>query len=84
LVYFAKRTQPLGSEELRLATFAVIDAAFSQRRKTLRQALANWAGSPAEAEAAMLIAGIDPQKRGEQLGILDFVAIAKASLDVQK
>lgn len=82
LVYFAKRTQPLGSEELRLATFAVIDAAFSQRRKTLRQALANWAGSPAEAEAAMLIAGIDPQKRGEQLGILDFVAIAKAGLGV--
>lgn len=84
LVYFAKRAQSLGSEELRLATFAVIDAAFSQRRKTLRQALANWAGSPAEAEAAMLIAGIDPQKRGEQLGILDFVAIAKAGLGVSK
>jgi 16S rRNA (adenine1518-N6/adenine1519-N6)-dimethyltransferase len=84
LVYFAKRAQPLGSEDLRLATFAVIDAAFSQRRKTLRQALANWAGSPAQAEAAMLIAGIDPQKRGEQLGILDFVAIAKAGLGVSK
>lgn len=84
LVYFAKRAQSLGSEELRLATFAVIDAAFSQRRKTLRQALANWAGSPTEAEAAILIAGIDPQKRGEQLGILDFVAIAKAGLGVSK
>lgn len=84
LVYFAKRDQPLGSEELRLATFAVIDAAFSQRRKTLRQALANWAGSPSEAETAMLVAGIDPQKRGEQLGILDFVAIAKAGLGVSK
>lgn len=84
LVYFAKRDQPLGSEELRLATFAVIDAAFSQRRKTLRQALATWAGSPSEAETAMLVAGIDPQKRGEQLGILDFVAIAKAGLGVSK
>ncbi|MEY4322154.1 MAG: hypothetical protein RL167_882 [Actinomycetota bacterium] len=80
LVYFAKREQPLGSEELRLATFAVIDAAFSQRRKTLRQALAAWAGSAPVAESLMFAAGIDPQKRGEQLGISDFVAIAQAKL----
>jgi 16S rRNA (adenine1518-N6/adenine1519-N6)-dimethyltransferase len=80
LVYFAKREQPLGSEELRLATFAVIDAAFSQRRKTLRQALAAWAGSASVAESLMVAAGIDPQKRGEQLGISDFVAIAQAKL----
>jgi 16S rRNA (adenine1518-N6/adenine1519-N6)-dimethyltransferase len=80
LVYFAKREQPLGSEELRLATFAVIDAAFSQRRKTLRQALAAWAGSAPVAESLMVAAGIDPQKRGEQLGISDFVAIAQAKL----
>lgn len=79
LVYFAKREHPLGDEKLRLATFAVIDAAFSQRRKTLRQALATWAGSPAQAEIIMTSAGIDPQKRGEQLGINDFVSIAKAS-----
>ncbi len=80
LVYFAKREQPLGSEELRLATFAVIDAAFSQRRKTLRQALAAWAGSAPVAESLMVAAGIDPQKRGEQLGISDFVAIAQTKL----
>ena len=84
LVYFAKRSQPLGSEQLRQATFAVIDAAFSQRRKTLRQALASWAGSPSEAESAIHAAGIDPQKRGEQLAILDFVAIAKARLEISK
>lgn len=78
LVYFAKRAEALGDEDLRIATFAVIDGAFSQRRKTLRQALANWAGSPAAAEQILIAAGIDPQRRGEQLNIHDFVAIAKA------
>jgi len=78
LVYFVKRATPLGDEALRLSTFAVIDEAFAQRRKTLRQALANWAGTPALAEQALLAAGIDPTKRGEALTILDFVSIAKA------
>jgi 16S rRNA (adenine1518-N6/adenine1519-N6)-dimethyltransferase len=77
-VYFSKREVPLGSEELRLETFAVIDNAFSQRRKTLRQALAGWAGSAQLAEEIMTRAGIDSTKRGEALNILDFVAIAKA------
>ena len=80
LVYFLKREVPLGSEELRLETFAVIDNAFSQRRKTLRQALASWAGTPALAEEILFKAGIDPTKRGEALTILDFVAIAKAKV----
>jgi 16S rRNA (adenine1518-N6/adenine1519-N6)-dimethyltransferase len=79
LVYFTKRVTPLGDEALRLKTFAVIDEAFSQRRKTLRQALANWAGSPALAEQCLVAAGIDPAKRGEALNINDFVAIAKAA-----
>ena len=79
LVYFTKRVTPLGDEALRLKTFAVIDEAFSQRRKTLRQALANWAGSPAQAEQCLVAAGIDPSKRGEALNINDFVAIAKAA-----
>lgn len=78
LVYFAKRKQPLGDENLRVAVFAAIDAAFSQRRKTLRQALADWAGSAAEAERILKIAGIDPQQRGEQLDVHDFVKIASA------
>jgi 16S rRNA (adenine1518-N6/adenine1519-N6)-dimethyltransferase len=78
LVYFIKRVTPLGDEALRLDTFQVIDEAFAQRRKTLRQALANWAGSPAFAEEILLRAGIDPTKRGEALTILDFVSIAKA------
>ena len=78
LVYFAKRDEPMGSEELRLKTFAIIDAAFSQRRKTLRQALAEFAGSPSNAEALLTKAGLSPQLRGEQLDITDFVKIAKA------
>lgn len=80
LVYFVKREVPLGSEELRLETFAVIDNAFSQRRKTLRQALASWAGTPTLAEEILVKAGVDPTKRGEALTILDFVAIAKAKV----
>jgi 16S rRNA (adenine1518-N6/adenine1519-N6)-dimethyltransferase len=78
LVYFSKRDEPMGSEELRLKTFAIIDAAFSQRRKTLRQALAEFAGSPAQAELLLAKAGLSPQLRGEQLDISDFVKIAKA------
>ncbi len=77
LVYFAKRAEPMGSEELRIKTFAVIDGAFSQRRKTLRQALAELAGSPAQAEELLTKAGVSPQARGEQLVIEDFIKIAK-------
>jgi 16S rRNA (adenine1518-N6/adenine1519-N6)-dimethyltransferase len=77
LVYFAKRAVPLGDEQLRIATFEVADAAFGQRRKTLRQALANWAGSPAEAERLLISAGISPQARGEELDVHQFVAIAR-------
>jgi 16S rRNA (adenine1518-N6/adenine1519-N6)-dimethyltransferase len=57
--------------------FAVIDAAFAQRRKTLRSTLKNLAGSADAAEAALTRAGVDPQVRGEQLGITEFAAIAE-------
>jgi 16S rRNA (adenine1518-N6/adenine1519-N6)-dimethyltransferase len=63
----------------RADTFAVIDAAFSQRRKTLRAALAAWAGSPAAAEAVLKAAGVDPALRGEALGVADFARIAAAA-----
>jgi 16S rRNA (adenine1518-N6/adenine1519-N6)-dimethyltransferase len=78
LVYFSKRAVPLGDEALRLATFEVADAAFGQRRKTLRQALAVWAGSAADAERILIAAGVSPQARGEELDVHQFVAIAKA------
>ena len=78
LVFFEKRAEPIGDETLRKQVFEAVDAAFGQRRKTLRQALAAWAGSPAQAEEILVAAGIDPQRRGEQLDIDDFVRIAKA------
>ena len=55
----------------------MIDAAFAQRRKTMRSALAGWAGSAAEAERRLRAAGIDPQIRGEKLSVADFVRLAQ-------
>lgn len=75
LVRFERRAEPDADRE---EVFAVIDAAFSQRRKTLRQSLAGWAGSPVLAEETLRAAGIDPTLRGEKLSISDFVAIAEA------
>ena len=67
----------------RAETFAVIDAAFSQRRKTLRSALASWAGSPAAAESVLRAAGLDPALRGEALGIAEFARIAVAAAGME-
>ncbi len=75
LVRLRRRPAP-GSAALREEVFAVVDAAFSQRRKTLRSALAAWAGSPASAEAVLRAAGVDPGLRGERLALAEFVAIA--------
>ncbi|RPA10307.1 16S rRNA (adenine(1518)-N(6)/adenine(1519)-N(6))-dimethyltransferase RsmA [Gordonia sp. OPL2] len=61
---------------LRARVFAVIDAAFAQRRKTMRSALAGWAGSAVEAERRLRAAGIDPGIRGERLDVDDFVRLA--------
>ena len=58
--------------------YAVVDAAFAQRRKSLRGALGGWAGSPALAETALREAGIDPAARGESLGVGDFERLAVA------
>ncbi len=71
------RHEPPGDEELRLRTFAITDAAFAQRRKTMRAALANLAGSGALAEKALLAADISPQARGEQLTVHDFARLAQ-------
>ena len=72
------RHQSAGDEALRKATFKIIDAAFAQRRKTLRQALADFAGSPARAEELLVASGVNPTLRGEALSIDDFVKIARA------
>jgi 16S rRNA (adenine1518-N6/adenine1519-N6)-dimethyltransferase len=58
--------------------FAVVDAAFAQRRKMLRSALSSWAGSAAEAERILREAGVDPAARGESLGVAQFAGIVQA------
>ncbi|WP_231442180.1 16S rRNA (adenine(1518)-N(6)/adenine(1519)-N(6))-dimethyltransferase RsmA [Brevibacterium zhoupengii] len=68
--------------EQRRRLFSVVDAAFAQRRKTLRAALATWAGSPQQAEELLRAAGIDPRTRGEALGVADFERLAAAGAAV--
>jgi len=76
LVALTRREPPPDAE--REQVFAVVDAAFAQRRKTLRAALAPWAGSAAAAEQVLRTAGIDPALRGESLGVAEFARIARA------
>ncbi|MGO2057851.1 MAG: 16S rRNA (adenine(1518)-N(6)/adenine(1519)-N(6))-dimethyltransferase RsmA [Candidatus Corynebacterium faecigallinarum] len=71
----------LGEDVLRSELFAVTDAAFLQRRKTLRAALSGYFGSGPEAEEVLTAAGIDPRERGEKLDTAAFVRLAVASLD---
>jgi len=75
LLAFDRHDPPPGD---RAAVFAVVDAAFAQRRKALRSALAGWAGSPAAAEAVLRAADVDPRARAETLTIADFARIAAA------
>lgn len=82
LVEVTRHDEPLGTPEERAEVFAVVDAAFAQRRKTLRAALAPWAGSPARSEVILRAAGIDPGARGETLQIEQFRSIARASRTV--
>lgn len=64
------------SDEARAKVWPLIDAAFAQRRKTLRAALSGVYGSGAAAEEALVAAGIDPKLRGERLEVADFVRLA--------
>ncbi|MGW4377853.1 16S rRNA (adenine(1518)-N(6)/adenine(1519)-N(6))-dimethyltransferase RsmA [Streptomyces albidoflavus] len=77
LVSLVRRAEPLATKATRRQVFAVVDAAFAQRRKTLRAALSGWAGSGAAAEAALVAAGVSPQARGESLTVEEFAAIAE-------
>jgi 16S rRNA (adenine1518-N6/adenine1519-N6)-dimethyltransferase len=81
LVGFERHAEQPGDEALRLRTFALVDAAFQQRRKTLRQALAPVFGDPASAATALQAAGLDPSLRGEQLALGDFARLAGVSGD---
>jgi len=75
-VAFTRREPPPGAA--REEVFAVVDAAFAQRRKTLRAALAQWAGSAAAAGQVLRNASVDPTLRGESLGVAEFARIAVA------
>jgi 16S rRNA (adenine1518-N6/adenine1519-N6)-dimethyltransferase len=79
LVAFQREPAP-GTEEERIRTFALVDAAFQQRRKMLRQSLSSVLGSSAAASEAIERAGLDPTSRGEALSMPQFLAIARASL----
>jgi len=70
------RHEPPPTTATRAQVFTVIDAAFAQRRKMLRSALATWAGSSAAAESALVAAGVSPTARGETLDVAAFARVA--------
>jgi len=76
LVRFDRGELP-GTEAERVATFALVDAAFQQRRKMLRQSLSVVLGDSAGASARLEAAGVAPTARGEELTVADFLAIAR-------
>lgn len=77
LVKFQRHPEP-GSEDERVATFRLVDAAFGQRRKMLRQSLSEVFGGSAAASDRLEAAGVAPTARGEELTVADFLAIARA------
>jgi 16S rRNA (adenine1518-N6/adenine1519-N6)-dimethyltransferase len=77
LVSFHRREKPLSTVD-KTRLFAIVDAAFAQRRKTLRAALKGWAETAGiNVDELLGKAGIDPQVRGEQLSVIDFIRIAE-------
>jgi 16S rRNA (adenine1518-N6/adenine1519-N6)-dimethyltransferase len=81
LVAFTRHDPPPTTAS-REQVFAVVDAAFGQRRKTLRAALAGWAGSAAQAERLLRAAGVAPGARGESLGVAQFARLAAVHVHV--
>lgn len=77
LVAFERDAAEPGDAALRRRTFEIVDAAFGQRRKMLRQSLVTIFGDSATASAVLASAGVDPTSRGEQLTMADFLAIAR-------
>jgi 16S rRNA (adenine1518-N6/adenine1519-N6)-dimethyltransferase len=73
-----ERGGPDGADLSRAEVFAVVDAAFAQRRKMLRSALATWAGGAATVDAVLASAGIAPTSRAEELPPDAFTGIARA------
>jgi 16S rRNA (adenine1518-N6/adenine1519-N6)-dimethyltransferase len=78
-----ERRDPPATTATQEQVFRLVDAAFAQRRKALRSALAGWAGSAAAAEQALQAAGISPRQRGESLDVADFARLAEAGRAVR-
>lgn len=83
LVSFERADEQPGDEDLRRATFDVVDAAFGQRRKMLRQSLSTLFGDSTRASAALEAAGVAATARGEALGVESFIAIGGSLLAVR-
>jgi 16S rRNA (adenine1518-N6/adenine1519-N6)-dimethyltransferase len=76
LVAWTRRDPPV-TTATREQVFAVVDAAFAHRRKVLRGALRDLAGSGDAASVALTAAGVDPMARGESLTVEQFARIAE-------
>ena len=72
-----ERVAPPATSASREQVFAVVDAAFAQRRKMLRAGLAGLFGGSAAASAALERAGADPSARGETLDVAAFARVAE-------
>jgi 16S rRNA (adenine1518-N6/adenine1519-N6)-dimethyltransferase len=77
LVSFTRRAVP--ADVSKETVFGLVDAAFAQRRKTLRAALAGWAGSADAAGELLRKAGLSPSARGEQLDVTEFARLARVA-----
>ncbi|WIE64231.1 16S rRNA (adenine(1518)-N(6)/adenine(1519)-N(6))-dimethyltransferase RsmA [Curtobacterium sp. MCLR17_036] len=75
------RHEPPGDETLRSRVFTLVDAAFQQRRKMLRQSLSGVLGGSGPASEVLTAAGIDPTARGEAIGVDDFVRLGRTVLE---
>jgi 16S rRNA (adenine1518-N6/adenine1519-N6)-dimethyltransferase len=82
LVRIVRHDQP-ADLALKSDLFAVVDAAFSQRRKTLRSALSSYLGGSARVDLVLQAAGVESGLRGEQLDLSAFLAIAQAARQVR-
>lgn len=79
LVEFSRHAEPVGTEQERTQVFRLVDAAFAQRRKMLRQALSGVLGGSAAASESLARAGIDPTSRGESLTVADFLRVIRSA-----
>ncbi|WP_309065740.1 16S rRNA (adenine(1518)-N(6)/adenine(1519)-N(6))-dimethyltransferase RsmA [Microbacterium sp.] len=80
LVGFHRDPEPRGGDDERRRTFQIVDAAFNQRRKMLRQALSGFFGGSAAASDALIAAGVAPTARGEDLTVDDYHRVARIGM----